>query len=134
MLRGEQLMDIVTKTKMRFRKEQWKNFIRDREASGLSVAAWCKQNGFAQSTYFKWLHRIRLEACQSLPEIQAVAPVPFVKVETNKVPQISAPQQLSGTLPEAIIQIHLRNADVTIPDGTAPRTIRATLLALKELC
>lgn len=52
-------MDVVTKTKMHFRKEQWKKFIQNREASGLSVAAWCKQNGVAQSTYFKWLHRIR---------------------------------------------------------------------------
>ena len=134
MLRGEQLMDIVTGTKMRFRKEQWKNFIRDREASGLSVAAWCKQNGFAQSTYFKWLHRIRLEACQSLPEIQAVAPVPFVKVESNEELQVSAPQPLPVVQPAATIQIHLRNAEITIPDGTSPRTIRAALLALKELC
>ena len=54
-------MDVVTKTKMHFRKEQWKKFIQNREASGLSVAAWCKQNGVAQSTYFKWLHRIRLD-------------------------------------------------------------------------
>ncbi|MBQ2140869.1 hypothetical protein SAMN04487864_1052 [Succiniclasticum ruminis] len=121
-------MDIVTNTKMRFRKEQWKQIILDREASGLSVAAWCKQNGVVQSTYFKWLHRIRLEACQSLPEIQTVTPVPFVKVESHEVPQISAPQQRPA------IQIHLRNADITIPDGTNPRTIRATLLALKELC
>ena len=127
-------MDIVTNTKMRFRKEQWKQIILDREASGLSVAAWCKQNGVVQSTYFKWLHRIRLEACQSLPEIQTVTPVPFVKVESNEVPQISAPQQLPATQPAATIQIHLRNADITIPDGTSPRTIRATLLALKELC
>ncbi|HBX75250.1 MAG TPA: hypothetical protein DEG55_03810 [Acidaminococcaceae bacterium] len=127
-------MDIVTGTKMRFRKEQWKNFIRDREASGLSVAAWCKQNGFAQSTYFKWLHRIRLEACQSLPEIQAVAPVPFVKVESNEVLQVSAPQPLPVVQPAATIQINLLNAEITIPDGTSPRTIRAALLALKELC
>ena len=76
----------------------------------------------------------RLEACQSLPEIQTVTPVPFVKVESNEVPQISAPQQLPATQPAATIQIHLRNADITIPDGTSPQTIRATLLALKELC
>ena len=75
-----------------------------------------------------------LEACQSLPEIQTVTPVPFVKVESNEVPQIAAPQQLPATQPAATIQIHLRNADITIPDGTNPRTIRATLLALKELC
>ena len=42
-------MDVVTKTKMHFRKEQWKKFIQNREASGLSVAAWCKQNGVAQA-------------------------------------------------------------------------------------
>ena len=69
-----------------------------------------------------------------MPEIQTVTLVPFVKVESNEVPQISAPQQLPTTQLAATIQIHLRNADITISDGTNPRTIRATLLALKELC
>ena len=110
-------MDIVTNTKMRFRKEQWKQIILDREASGLSVAAWCKQNGVVQSTYFKWLHRIRLEACQSLPEIQTVTPVPFVKVESHEVPQISAPQQRPA------IQIHACPERVMLGDITQARDI-----------
>ena len=38
-LQGELLMDVVTKTKMCFRKEQWKSFIQEREVGGLSVAA-----------------------------------------------------------------------------------------------
>lgn len=63
-------MDIVTNTKMRFRKEQWKQIILNREASGLSVAAWYKQNGVVQSTYFEWLHEPVGSFCQSLPEIQ----------------------------------------------------------------
>lgn len=130
-------MDVVTKTKMHFRKEQWKKFIQNREASGLSVASWCKQNGVAQSTYFKWLHRIRLDICQNLPEAQTVTPVPFVKLGSADKAKISEPIPASSSVTAAeenAIQIHLRNADITIPNGADPKTIRATLLALKEIC
>ena len=105
----------------------------DREASGLTVAAWCKQNEVAPSTYYKWLQRIRMEACQSLPEIQPVSPVSFVKVETGKVSPVPVSPPLPITQSETGIQIRLRNADIMIPDGTNPQTIRATLLALKKL-
>ena len=130
-------MDVVTKTKMRFRKEQWKGFIQEREASGLSVAVWCKQNGFAQSTYFKWLHRIRLDVCQNLPEVQTTTPVSFVKVDTADMTKVTVASTISSSnlaKPETSVHIHLRGADITIPNGTNPKTIRATLLALKELC
>ena len=89
----------------------------------------CKQNGVVQSVFQMASPYPRLEACQSLPEIQKLLrPFRLAKVESHEVHRISAPQQRPA------IQIHLRNADITIPDGTNPRTIRATLLALKELC
>ena len=35
-------MDEVTAVKMNFRKEQWKQLILERQASGLSINNWCK--------------------------------------------------------------------------------------------
>ena len=64
-------MDDVTAAKMNFRKEQWKQLILERQASGLSINNWCQQHGFKRTTYFYWLRRIRQEACQTLPEPQA---------------------------------------------------------------
>ncbi len=127
-------MDDVTAAKMNFRKEQWKQLILERQASGLSINNWCQQRGFKRTTYFYWLRRIRQEACQTLPDPQTVAPVPFVQIGTETVPNtvpnpVTEPKPLSQN---AAIHIRLKGADVIIPDGTSPLTIRATLLALKH--
>ena len=79
-------MDEVTAVKMNFRKEQWKQLILERQASGLSINNWCQQRGFKRTTYFYWLRRIRQEACQTVPDSQAIAPVPFVQIGAETVP------------------------------------------------
>ena len=129
-------MDHLTEAKMNFRKEQWKQFILDRQASGLTIDEWCEQHGLSRSTYFVWLRRIRKEACQSVPEPQSTAPVPFVQIGSETVPStvpdpLTEPKSVS---PEAAIHIRLKGADITITDGTSPQTIQATLLALNKLC
>ena len=129
-------MDDVTAAKMNFRKEQWKQFILERQASGLTINNWCQQHGFKRTTYFYWLRRIRKEACQTVPEPQTVAPVPFVQIGSETVPStVSNPLKESKAVsPEAAIHIRLKGADITIANGTSPQTIRATLLALKNIC
>ena len=129
-------MDNVTEIKMKYRKEQWRQRILDCQASGLSVSAWCKQNGLGQSTYYKWLHRIRAEVCQTLPEPKSVATVPFVQICSDKDSNAD-PDPVTVLKPatsEAAIHIRIKRADITIADGTNAQTIRATLLALKALC
>ena len=127
-------MDDVTAAKMNFRKEQWKQFILDRQASGLTINNWCQQHGFKRTTYFYWLRRIRKEACQTVPEPQATTPVPFVQIGSETVPStVSNPlTEPKAVSPETAIHIRLKVADITIADGTSPQTIRATLLALKN--
>ena len=129
-------MDNVTETKMHFRKEQWKQFILERQASGLTINNWCQQHGFKRTTYFYWLRRIRQEACQALPEPQAISPVPFVQISTEANPKVVPDPVIKpkAVLQDAVIHIRSKGADITIPNGTSPKTIRATLLALKELC
>lgn len=127
-------MDNVTETKMHFRKEQWKQFILERQASGLTINNWCQQHGFKRTTYFYWLRRIRQEVCQALPEPQAVSPVPFVQIstETNSKTVPAPVIEPKPVLRDAVIYIRLKGADITIADGTSPQMIRAALLALKK--
>ena len=129
-------MDNVTETKMHFRKEQWKQYILERQASGLTINQWCQQHGFKRTTYFYWLRRIRQEACQVLPAPQAVSPVPFVQISTETIPK-AVPDPVIEPKPvlrDAVIHIRLKGADITIADGTSPQMIRAALLALKKRC
>lgn len=93
-------MDEVTAFKMNFRKEQWKQLILERQASGLSINNWCQQRGFKITTYFYWLRRIRQEACQTLPDSQAIAPVPFVQIGAE-----TAANTVSNPLTESKVQM-----------------------------
>ncbi len=41
--------------------QQWKSIIQDRNNSGMTVDAYCKQNGLSRHYYFYWLRIIREE-------------------------------------------------------------------------
>lgn len=42
--------------------QQWKSIIQDRNNSGMTVDAYCEQNGLSRNSYFYWLRIIREEA------------------------------------------------------------------------
>lgn len=60
-------MDQVSQVKRQFRIEQWRKYIIECQASGMSVRSWCKQNNLSEQTYYKYLRRFRQELCDSLP-------------------------------------------------------------------
>lgn len=41
---------------------EWRQLIHERQQSGLSVRAWCQQNGIRENSYYYWLRIIREEA------------------------------------------------------------------------
>jgi transposase-like protein len=41
------------------RTENWRQRIQECQQSGKSVQVWCKENGIAASTYYKYLRKIR---------------------------------------------------------------------------
>ena len=44
------------------RMNEWRQLIHERQQSGLSVRAWCQQNGIRENSYYYWLRIIREEA------------------------------------------------------------------------
>lgn len=119
-------MDQVTQVKTDFRLNQWKQLIADRQASSLSVRAWCKQNKVCEGSYYYYLKRLRMEACSQLP------------AQVHKQEQTVTFQKLEVKTPvantQAAIIIHLPAASIEVEDGTSQQTIEAVLLALKNIC
>jgi transposase-like protein len=54
-------------------REGWKQRVADQEQSGLSVRAYCKQQGLGEHSFYQWRKRLRTEA-----------PVSFALVEERK--------------------------------------------------
>ncbi len=92
-------MDIVSETKSEFRLRQWTKIIAECQASNLTVKAWCSQHNIGIKSYYYWLRKIRLKACQST-EFQ----LPAIKQEI--VPLQLNPQPCSSSAYPAVT-IHL---------------------------
>lgn len=54
-------------------REGWKQRVADQEQSGLSVRAYCKQQGLGEHSFYQWRKRLRSEG-----------PVSFALVEERK--------------------------------------------------
>ena len=119
-------MDQVTKVKKCLKREQWKALIKERQSSGMTVAAWCKANGICEQTYYRNLKRLREELCENLPAPINVPekPVTFKKLE------VAAP--LPNT--QAAVIIRLPQATLEINEGASQQTVQAVLLALQSVC
>ena len=125
-IRRELIMDQVSIVKKQFRTEQWKQRILECQASGMTVRSWCKQQGVAEQTYYRYLKILRQELCDSLPVPvqEAAKPVQFSKLE------VTAP--LPDT--KAAVIIRLPNATLEINEGASQQTVQAVLLALQSVC
>ncbi|MDD4436570.1 MAG: IS66 family insertion sequence element accessory protein TnpB [Tissierellia bacterium] len=119
-------MDIVSETKAEFRLRQWTKIIQECQASDLTITAWCKENNVGIKSYYYWLRKIRLKACQSM-ECQS----PAMKQEI--VPLQLNPQQCTSSVQPAVT-IHFGAASIDIAEGTSQKTIEAVLRSLQSIC
>ena len=120
-------MDQVSQVKNQFRMEQWKQRIQECQASGMSVSSWCKQNGFAEQTYYRYLKRFRQQLCESLP-------VPVVEQEKSMI--TFSKLEVKAPIPDtkAAVIIRLPNATLEINEGASQQTVQTVLLALQSVC
>lgn len=120
-------MDKVMEVKTQFNKEQWLNIIKERQTSGLTIKAWCRQNNIRVNAYYYWLRRVRESACSEyLTEVQSdsQSPVVFAPLHTNeKVTSTQAP-----------VIIHTQNADIEVREGSSLQILETVLTALKNIC
>ena len=61
----------IAAVKEQVRLEAWRREAEAQRASGLSVKAWCAQNGVSQSGYYHRLRRLREAVCQQLGATEA---------------------------------------------------------------
>ena len=91
-------MDTKTMT-AQVRLRHWASIIQERNASGLSVRAWCQENGVREKTYYYWQLKLRRAACEQLagdqvPEGLMVHQPSFAEVRVAEPPLPAEPSQL----------------------------------------
>ena len=89
--------------------EQWQQRIMDCQQSGMSIKAWCQENGVAVSSYYHYLRKIR----ESMLQEKQIVPLELPKASVG-------------------IRIETCGITVTLPETVSPEQLTAILSALKS--
>jgi hypothetical protein len=105
------LTTAITGIKTKVSLQEWQQRILDCQNSGMSVKAWCLENGISTGTYYFHLRKIR----ESVLEEQQLVPL-----------QNPEPKDSTG------IRIESGSITVTLPETVSPEQLTAVLSALKS--
>ena len=90
---------VITTIKEQVKLDAWQREMEERQSSGLSVKAWCKERGLSQSAYYHRLRKLREAVCEQECKDRSVlsCPVPTPVPATAVVPIQRADTPLVGS-------------------------------------
>ena len=62
----------ISEVKQEYQLQQWSGMLQERKESGLSVKAWCQEQGLAEHIYYYRLRKLRQAACTALEKAQPI--------------------------------------------------------------
>lgn len=119
--------------------EYWVETIAACRASGLSDNHWCKLNGVAPSTFYKYSKKIREQACSLSkteivynPVVQEVVPINAVSCLDSELSLEIEQNTLSSQTPT--ITLHFGQARMEINNLATEALLSNVITALKHIC
>ena len=120
-------MNEIMEIRQQVRLNQWSAMVQEREDSGLSVKAFCKQAGIATKTYYYRLRRLR-EAAIKQTQMRTVQPT----TSQPELVQFTPPTgYICDPAPQSIV-IRTSSTTVEIPMNTNPEVVAAAVSFLKQ--
>jgi len=105
------LTTAITEIKTRVSLQEWQQRILDCQNSGMSVKAWCQQNGISTGSYYFHLRKIRESV-----------------LEENQIIPLEPPKPVSSSG----IRIESAGIIITLPETISAEQLAAVLSALKS--
>ena len=101
----------ITEIKTKVSLQEWQERILECQNSGMSVKAWCRENGISTGAYYFHLRKVR----ESVLEEHQLVP-------------------LQNPEPKASNEIRIENGNITVtlPETVSPEQLTAVLSALKS--
>ena len=109
--------------KHRAKLQEWTARIQDCRSSGLSVRAWCRQEGINAATYYRWEREL-------LTGVRRNGTPPSTAVTFAELP---APKQVSRNAAERSATLHIGSASLDIYPECDAEQLRV-LVELLRLC
>lgn len=104
-------MDVM-EVRDQVRMQEWAGFIKERNASGMTIKEWCRARGTSESQYYYWLRKIRHSACTVMKTCSE-----NVAQENEEAPVFAEINVLSDTVraeTDSGIRIRINQADIHI--------------------
>ena len=120
-------MSEIMEIRQQVRLNQWSAMVQEREDSGLSVKAFCKQAGIATKTYYYRLRRLR-EAAINQTQFGTVQPA----MSQPELAQYTLPTGYVAEPTTQSIVIRTSSTTVEIPMNTNPEVVAAAVSFLKQ--
>ena len=105
------------------KKQEWSMSIQECRGSGLSVRAWCRQEGINAATYYRWEREL----------LTAVETVSCSSVSAVRFAELPALKQVSHNVAERCATLHIGNASLDIYPGCDTEQLKM-LVELLRLC
>jgi transposase-like protein len=122
-----------------YRLTHWAQIVQERNKSGTSIRAYCKEIGICENTYFYWQRRLRQAACEQLskfePEQKSTTQPRFVEIEVGELPVLPAlPVQSAPTSPPSKLHIKAGGVQITADSTYPPEQLATLLRELRRPC
>ena len=113
-----------------FRLGHWARIMRERVDSGLSIRAYCKENGIGTNVYHYWQRKLREAAAEQLtaaahPEQQALVPSGWATVSPAEE---SVPEQTEG------LTLRVGGTEIEVRQGYDEALLASVIKTLSRTC
>ena len=109
--------------KHRAKLQEWSVRIQVCRGSGLSVRAWCRQEGITAATYYRWEREV----------LTAAGTIPRSSVPAVTFAELPAPEQVSCNVAERSATLRIGNASLDIYPSCDAEQLKM-LVELLRLC
>jgi transposase-like protein len=126
----------VQKVSNEYRLNYWAEIIKECRNSGQTVSSWCEEHGINVKSYYYWLRKVRIAACNSIPGIskkhqESIVPIKADNEVQPAFAEIKVPA-IEATQPAIILKLNY--AVIEIQNSATNSIIENTLKALKSIC
>ena len=111
-----------------YRINEWTTRIRECSTSGLSVKRWCEDNGVAEGSYYYWLKRVRVAACEALPVIQKPVKIVPINLSSETIKSRTVDQDNNSSL-----VMRIGSVTMELNNSTSSLLIENVLRALQNI-
>ncbi|MBR6995357.1 MAG: IS66 family insertion sequence element accessory protein TnpB [Ruminococcus sp.] len=130
-------MPTIREVKNELRHREWAEQIQECQSSGMTVTAWCRENGISQHTYYSRLNVVRKELLKraELP-LQQIVPLSVSQSVTCTTAMLKTQCIASGAEPEKSepqkVIVHKDGGEVEMPPDISEELLLTLLRGLKE--